>query len=219
MDEYTNELKLSDGGDAYFTLALKLKFPNLRAGQVVRIRSATYDETSSAKNVLALSHYSNILNFVGSSKLAGDVSKKASDDWKADAAELARDVPSHAIVLSEVDKKHAGLAHTSFSDLFHNEKSLSGDTFRTTFSVVKVEGDAHDAVKIWDKKAKKSSSAKGKTGDYVWSVSLLCKDASTAGNANKYRIHVNSQDGHGANFFGKASNLWSDNAAFKRVEK
>ena len=92
MDEYTNELKLSDGGDAYFTLALKLKFPNLRAGQVVRIRSATYDETSSAKNVLALSHYSNILNFVGSSKLAGDVSKKASDDWKADAAELARDV-------------------------------------------------------------------------------------------------------------------------------
>ena len=109
MDEYTNELKLSDGGDAWFTLALKLKFPRLRAGKVVRVRSATYDETSSAKNVLALSHYSNIMTFVDSSKLAADVSKKAQDDWKSDAAELNKDVPSHAIVLSEIDKKHAGL--------------------------------------------------------------------------------------------------------------
>lgn len=47
LDEYTNELKLKDqSGAVFFTLALKLKFPHVRAGEVVRIRSATYDETS-----------------------------------------------------------------------------------------------------------------------------------------------------------------------------
>ena len=63
-----NELKLSDSSDAYYPL-LKLNFPNLKAGQVIRIRSATYEEISLAKNVLALSLNYNILNFVGSSKL------------------------------------------------------------------------------------------------------------------------------------------------------
>ena len=134
----------------------------------MRIRSATYDETSSAKNVLAVSHYSNIMNFVSSSKLASDLSKKVSDDWKSDAAELNKDVPSHAVVLSEVDKKHATLPVTSLHDLFHNESSLTGNTFRITFSVVKVEGDVHDLTKAYDKKTKKSSSAKGKTGELIW---------------------------------------------------
>ena len=65
MDAYTNELKLRDAsGSTWYTLALKLKFPHLKVGQAVRIRSATVDETSSAKQVLALSHYSNIMTFI-----------------------------------------------------------------------------------------------------------------------------------------------------------
>lgn len=48
LDEYTNELKIKDAsGQTWYVLALSLKFPHLRTGQVVRIRSATYDETSS----------------------------------------------------------------------------------------------------------------------------------------------------------------------------
>jgi hypothetical protein len=47
LDEYTQELKLRDGsGQVFYTLALKLKFPHLRQGAVVRIRSASFDETS-----------------------------------------------------------------------------------------------------------------------------------------------------------------------------
>jgi len=82
-DEYTNELKLRDGsGATYYTLALKLKFPHLRAGEVVRIRSATFDVTSN-KSILNLSHFSNILSLPSSSKLAKELSK-VSDDKKAD---------------------------------------------------------------------------------------------------------------------------------------
>ena len=213
MDEFTNELKIADAtGENWYVLALKLKFPNLRANNVIRIRSATYDETSSGKNVLNLQHYSNIMTFVASSGLAKSLASKVKDDGK--------NVAGHASVVSEVDKKWANHASTSLNDLFHHESSLTGNTFRTCFQVVKVEGAVNEMVKSWNKSTKKMSSAKGaKGGDLCWNVSLLCKDASTWGNNNKYRIIVNSSEGLGAEFFGKAANLHSDSAAAKKAEK
>lgn len=219
MDAYTNELKLRDAsGSTWYTLALRLKFPHLKTGQAVRIRCATYDQTSANKQVLALSHFSNIMTFISSSRLASAVAK-VQDDAAADKAELAKDVPQVAVTASEVDKKWANLASTSLEELFSGK--LSGDTFRTSFCVTRVEpADVREAVKVYDKKTKKVSSAKGaKGGELVWNVQLSVKDASTLSNANQYRILNYSHEGLGANFFGKASNLWSDAAAAKRVEK
>lgn len=123
-------------------------------------------------------------------------------------------------ICSEVDKKWAATATTSLNDLFHHDSALTGNTFRTTFQVVKVEGASVDLVKVWNKTSKKATSAKGvKGGELIWQASLLCKDASTWGNNNKYRINVCSHDGIGAEFFGKAANLHSDAAALKKVEK
>ena len=62
---------------------------------------------------------------------------------------------------------------------------LSGDTFRTSFCVTHIEpsGDLRDAVKVYDRKAKKVSSAKGvKGGELVWNVQLSVKDAATLSN-------------------------------------
>jgi hypothetical protein len=219
MDAYTNELKLRDAsGSTWYTLALRLKFPHLKTGQVVRVRSATWDETSANKQVLALSHYSNIMTFIGSSRLASTVGK-VQDDAAADKAELAKAVPSVAINLSDIDKRWANLPSTSLEELFSGK--LSGDTFRTSFCVTRVEpADIRDAVKVYDRKAKKVVSAKGaKGGELVWNVQLNVKDASTLSNANQYRILNYSHEGLGANFFGKATNLWSDAAAAKKVEK
>ena len=219
MDAYTNELKLRDAsGSTYYTLALRLKFPHLKAGQAVRIRSATWDETSAQKQVLALSHYSNIMTFIGSSKLAGAVAR-VQDDAAADKAELAKAVPSVAVTISDIDRKFANLPSTSLDELFGGK--ASGDTFRTSFCVTRVEpGDIREAVKVYDRKAKKVTSAKGaKGGELVWNVQLSVKDASTLSNANQYRILNYSHEGLGANFLGKASNLYSDAAAAKRVEK
>ena len=109
------------------------------------------------------------MTFISSSRLAKTLANKVGDDWKSDAAELTKDVPNHAIVLSEVDKKWAGLPVTSLNDLFHHESSLKGDTFRTVFSVVKVEGTTADLVRSYNKTTKKSSSAKGvKGGELIW---------------------------------------------------
>lgn len=38
----------------------------------------------------------------------------------------------------------------------------------------------------------------------------MCKDVSTAGNNNVYRICVNTNDGYGLEFFGKPANLQTD---------
>ena len=47
LDEYTNELKIKDLSNTEWNiLALKLKFPTLKTGDVVRIRSVLVDETS-----------------------------------------------------------------------------------------------------------------------------------------------------------------------------
>ena len=90
----------------FYTLALKLKFPHLRQGEVVRIRSATYDDTATQKKVLLLSHYSNILTFVSASKLAKEVKGKVQDEKNTEKASLKQPVMMNAVILTEVDKKH-----------------------------------------------------------------------------------------------------------------
>ena len=219
MDAYTNELKLKDGsGSVWYTLALKLKFPHLRVGSAVRVRSCTWDETSANKQVLALSHYSNIMTFCNSSRLANSLGK-VSDDWNAEKAILAMAQPSHAVTVSQVGSKWANMKSTNLEELF-TSKSLSGDTFRTSFCVTKVEpGDSKEACKVWDKKAKKASSAKGGKGDLIWNVALNVKDAATLSNANQYRILNYSHEGLGADFFGKAANMHSDAGARGKFEK
>ena len=104
--------------------------------------------------------------------------------------------------------------------LFHSAES-STTTFRTCFYVTKVEpGSAADAVKVWDKKSKKTSSAKGaKGGDLIYQVQFLAKDVSTQFNTNVYRILLYTHEGLGSNFFPtKATNLHSNKDALKKVE-
>jgi len=219
LDEYTNELKMRDNsGETFWTLALKLKFPHVRQGSVVRIRSATFDGTSS-KRVLVLQHYSNIMTFINSSKLASSLSK-VSDDKSAEKAALKSNVSMTPVVLTEVDRKHANLAHTSLHDLFHSP-DMSTNTFRTSFYVTRVEpGNHQDACKSWDKKSKKASSAKGaKGGDFIYQVQFLAKDVSTQFDTNVYRVLLYTHEGLGANFFSqKAAGLWSNSSAANNVK-
>lgn len=221
LDEYTNELKLRDqSGEVYYTLALKLKFPHLRAGSVVKIRSATHDDTSVNKNVLVLQHYSNIMTFINSSKLASTVASKVANEKNSEKATLKSKVSMTPVVLTEVDKKHANLPTTSLNDLFHSPDTTTS-TFRTCFYVTKIEpSSVADAVKAYDKKTKKVSSAKGGKGDLMYQVQFLVKDVSTQFNNNVYRVLLYTHEGLGANFFPqKAANLQSDNKAAAKVKE
>ena len=225
LDEYTNELRLKDasGAGSWNVLALKLKFPSVRAGDVVRIRSVTYDETSTQKKVLLLSHYSNILAFPTGAKLAKEVRSKATDD-KVDKASVTG---ASATVLTEVDKKYANLPFVSLQDLFHNvetDKDLQAkDTFRTQFYVTRIESaDVREWTKSFDKKCNKASSFKGAKGNAraIYQVQFLVKDVSTQFNNNTYRVLLYTHDGLGANFFNTAAdNFYTNDKARKKVEE
>lgn len=227
LDEYTNELRLRDtssGAQSWNVLALKLKFPQVRAGDVVRIRSVTYDETSTQKKVLLLSHYSNILAFPATSKFAKEINSKVSAE-KIDRAAITG---VNATVLTEVDKKHAALPVTSLQDLFHNvetDKELQAkDTFRAQFYVTKVESaDVREWTRSYDKKTKKATSfkgAKGAAANAIYQVQFLVKDVSTQFNNNTYRVLLYTHDGLGANFFNTpADNLYTNDKARKKLEE
>jgi hypothetical protein len=191
----------------------------VRQGSVIRIRSATYDETSS-KKVLVLQHYSNIMTFINSSKLAATVSKVA-DEKQTEKNALKSKVSMTPVVLTEVDKKHQHLATTSLHDLFHSPDNTT-NTFRTCFYVTKIEpANVAESVKSFDKKTKKSVSAKGaKGGDLIYQVQFLCKDVSTQFNNNVYRILLYTHEGLGANFFTqKPANLHGNAAASAKVKE
>lgn len=117
------------------------------------------------------------MTFVSTSKLAAALSK-VGDDRAAEKAALKSNTSMLPVVLTEIDKKHAGLANTSLHDLFHGTQS--GSTFRTCFYVTKVEpSDAAESVVCYDKKTKKSASAKTGKGDLVHRMQFLAKDVST----------------------------------------
>lgn len=117
------------------------------------------------------------MTFVSTSKLAATLSKVA-NDTNAEKAALKTGTSMLPVVLTEVDKKHQGLPTTSLHDLFHGNQS--GSTFRTCFYVTKVEpSDAAESVVCYDKKTKKSASAKNGKGDLVHRMQFLAKDVST----------------------------------------
>ena len=205
----------------FYTLALKIKFPHIRTGSVVRIRSCTHDDTSLNKKVLVLQHYSNIMTFISSSKLASTISSKVTDDKTTEKAALKSKVSMTPVVLTEVDKKHANLQTTPLHDLFHSPDT-STSTFRTCFYVTKVEpGNVNEMVKSYSKASKKAASCKGaKGGDLIYQVQFLVKDVSTQFNNNVYRVLLYTHEGLGANFFPqKAANLHSDSKAAGKVKE
>lgn len=223
LDEYTNELRLRDpssGNHSWNVLAIKLKFPAIRSGDVVRIRSVTYDETSTIKKVLLLSHYSNIIAFPAGAKLAKELKSKVADE-KPDKATIG----FSATILTEVDKKHASLPVHTLQDLFHNietDKDIqSKDTFRTQFYVTKIESvDVKEWTKAYDKKTKKTTSFKGTKGaaNAIYQLQFLAKDVSTQFNSNTYKILLYTHDGLGANFFNTpADNLYANDKAAKKL--
>merc|ERR1712226_1266654 len=103
--------------------------------------------------------------------------------------------------------------------MFHG--SADGTTFRTCFYVTKVEpSDAAESVVSYDKKTKKSMSAKtAKGGDLVHRMQFLAKDVSTQFNNNVYRVLLYTHEGLGQNFLGRATNLHKDAGALKRVKE
>ena len=108
------------------------------------------------------------MTFASQSKLAKEVRAKVTDEKQTEKESLKQPVSMNATILTEIDKKHAGLPTTTLYDLFHyadNDPELANKTtFKTTFYVTRIEPtDPKEWVKSYDKKTKKATSLKGTT--------------------------------------------------------
>lgn len=143
-DEHTFTARVRDAsGQTWFIHEVKKKYPELKQGQVVRVRSANVDNESSADNTLKLGPHSNILSFISVSKLAKETATKVKDDNKTDSQLLAsKDFVKAPVVVSEVSQKFKDMPYTDLNDLFHHPDSpaiAKKTLFKTRFFVVKVE--------------------------------------------------------------------------------
>ena len=59
------------------------------------------------------------MTFVSASKLAKEVKAKVTDEKNTEKESLKKPVNLNAVILTEVDKKHANLPNTTLYDLFH----------------------------------------------------------------------------------------------------
>ena len=150
MDEYTYELALRDTSlpsnhPPVSILVLRLKFPHIMVGDVVKVRSAAFDVTSSQKMMLVLSHYSNIMKFIGSSKMAKEINSKVqtADGGSFDQSLVASaKILPRAVTISEVLPQHRGLPLLTLYDLFHTDQDTGmaeGQVFRTRFFVAGIQ--------------------------------------------------------------------------------
>ena len=160
--------------------------------------------------------------------MSKEIKSKVHDEKTTEKESLKKNDNLHAVILTETDKKYAGLPNTTLYDLFHyadNDPELSNKTtFKTTFYVTRIEpGDTKEWSKAYDKKTKKASSAKGaaKGSGFIYQVQFLVKDVSTQFNNNHYRILLYTHDGLGANFFNglAADNLHTNAGAKKKIDE
>jgi hypothetical protein len=109
----------------------------------------------------------------------------------------------NAITITEVDKKHQGMAITPLIDLFHNadgDPNIKGETtFRVKVFIPRIDpSDVKEWVKGIDKKTKKFVTLKASNAgaqNLGYHIQLLCKDISTQSNSNVYKFMLcSSQD-------------------------
>lgn len=160
-DTWTNKVSIiSDDGQTWQADLFKKKFPHLKAGDTVRVRSVNADN----KNNLSLANHSNILQFISNSKIGNYLSKVKESAQASNIATIT-------------NKKQAGLATTALKSMFFNPKKKAG-VFRAEFNVLKTQP------------SKPSDWTSGKGKNATTAVKLVVQDQSEPGDDKGYIIHV-----------------------------
>jgi len=80
-DDYMSDIRITDlSNTTWFATISWKKFPRVKEGELIKIRSVTVDEDSERKNSLRLAPYSNIMTFIPFSTLQTKFKKQFSQD-------------------------------------------------------------------------------------------------------------------------------------------
>ena len=130
-DEYTYSIKIKDLSNEVWQLSLdKFKYPNLRQGEIVRIRSAGVKDGD--KKELELRYHSNVLRFIRNWKIVNKLKQMISDaDTSAHSISASEEIIRFPAMVTDINEKYKDMKITSFYDLMHNnaedDDQKSGD--------------------------------------------------------------------------------------------
>lgn len=131
----------------WFMTIPKLKFPNIKQGEIVRIRSVEVNLTS-MRNVISVKPSTNILRFHPDSKIVQEMSGKIEDETDADKMLLDdnSEVIMSPVIFTEIksDLSVERMQLFKLNDLFLDYDKIPQDlreknTFKVRFYVLRVD--------------------------------------------------------------------------------
>jgi hypothetical protein len=146
-DEYELELRIKDTtNEMWFITIPKLKFGNLREGEIVRIRSVEVNMTSN-RNVISCKPSTNILRFTHKNAIVQEMKQSIEDETSADKMMLddAHEVIMSPILYTEItDQSMEKLPLFKLDDLFLNYDDIpleqrKRNTFRVRFYALRID--------------------------------------------------------------------------------
>jgi hypothetical protein len=158
-DEYTNSIRIKDiSGEVWQVSIKKSKYPHLRQGQIVRIRSAGVKDGDLKE--LELRYHSNILSFINGAKLEERLMKDISDsDEMGNNISADEEFARSPFLITNVGKDYENMKLTTFLDLMHNEEFEHEEAQDKEMKVDRESEEEHeDSKKEIDEKIEQSDS-------------------------------------------------------------
>jgi hypothetical protein len=240
-DDHNYAVRIKDVSKEVWNMTVSnLRYPLLKEGNIIRVRSASIEQDSDAKNILLRMH-SNILKFISESKIVEEMQEQITDDSDKDKLLHDGEFPRNPVILTETDAKFAEIQTTRLRELSFDEEEAAKlkEDYKLSVSVVSYEPqEVREIVQAYceecstnfslkgsDKKSKKKDKAevykcekcKGEC-ELVYMIRFFTKDPSVQRNAFLYSLLLYSKDGMGAEFFNdKPKNLYIDKEARENV--
>lgn len=243
-DENNLELRIKDmSQEMWFINVPKIKFRNLKQGEVIRIRSVEVNLTSK-RNLINTKPYTNILKFHPSSRISVELTKNIEDETDIDKVynDESGEIVMNPVIYTEItDNSLTKSPLFKLNDLFLHfeqipEEIRQRNLFKVRFYCLRIDPqDKREIVQAYcpethecysckdlDKDGRaKTSGAKVETR-LIYRMQMLVKDASSSMNKNFYRILLYTYDeSKGGNFFNGVppTNLYKNKEALENIER
>lgn len=126
-DDYNYQVRVKDiSKDAYTMTVSSLRYPILKEGDIIRIRSASVD-IESEDNILVLKNHSNILKFIPTAKIIKKMTEDIPEDSEKEKFLQDGGFPRNAVILSEVESKYKDLDISKIADIDFEEDSTKSN--------------------------------------------------------------------------------------------
>ena len=97
-DDYTYEIRVRDASqETWFCLVQRLKYPHVKKGEIIRMRSVVVDENAKRKT-FRLNAHSNILRFMSNTKFISELEDEIGEEEDTDRILLENEIVTNSVI-------------------------------------------------------------------------------------------------------------------------